>query len=161
MDINIYMNKHIKYLRYLLKHKWHVGKYCFQYGLYWQGIIHDFSKFFPSEWTGYVEYFFGERGLYGDRSEKTERDFEYAWNHHQKYNPHHWEYWLLGDYSGTSQKALEMPVKYAKEMIADWKGASVAKLGHANILSWYNNRKHLIELHSNTRKFVEKELGLC
>ena len=41
--------KYIKYLRYLIIHKFWVFIYCCQYGLYWRGIIHDLSKFLPSE----------------------------------------------------------------------------------------------------------------
>jgi hypothetical protein len=35
----------IKYLNYLLRHKWYVGIECFKKGLIWRGLVHDLSKF--------------------------------------------------------------------------------------------------------------------
>lgn len=47
-----------KYLRYLLRHRWFVMLACFREGLYWQGLIHDWSKFLPSEFLPYARYFY-------------------------------------------------------------------------------------------------------
>ena len=52
--------KYIKYLRYLIIHKFWVFIYCCQYGLYWRGIIHDLSKFLPSEFIPYANYFYNK-----------------------------------------------------------------------------------------------------
>lgn len=35
----------LKLIKRILTHKYYVAKYCFQIGLYWQGITHDLSKF--------------------------------------------------------------------------------------------------------------------
>lgn len=105
------MKKHLRYLKYVLRHKWFVFLYCLEYGLIWRGIKHDWSKFLPSEWFPYVEYFYGgkkeivpnvkvftEDGKLIPKT-KTPDDvqlaFDLAWNHHQKRNSHHWQYWLL------------------------------------------------------------------
>lgn len=40
-------------------HKYWVGYYCFKVGLYWQGIIHDLSKFSPVEFWESVKYYQG------------------------------------------------------------------------------------------------------
>ena len=32
----------LKLIKRILTHKYYVAKYCFQIGLYWQGITHDF-----------------------------------------------------------------------------------------------------------------------
>lgn len=34
----------LKLIKRILTHKYYVAKYCFQIGLYWQGITHDLSK---------------------------------------------------------------------------------------------------------------------
>lgn len=37
----------------ITKHRFLVMKYCFRCGLYWQGLIHDLSKYSPVEfWIG-------------------------------------------------------------------------------------------------------------
>lgn len=102
------MKKHLKYLKYLLVHKWYVMIECWKYGLIWRGIKHDWSKFLPSEWFPYVEYFYGEKEDTGRLVTKNgvlvpeflppvgaKVAFNEAWNHHQKRNRHHWQYWLL------------------------------------------------------------------
>lgn len=106
------MKAHLKYLNYIIRHKWFV----FVAGLktkapLWRLLIHDWSKFRPSEWGPYVEYFYGskpdptEDELINLLRELTrdgcEANFNVAWNHHQKRNPHHWQYWLLIEDSGS------------------------------------------------------------
>lgn len=102
---------HLAYLRYVLRHKLYVFQECLKYGLLWQGITHDWSKFLPSEWVAYAKYFYGTfryekiadiGGLYrsfgdsdADAKEYWEARFNEAWNHHQKRQPHHWQYWLI------------------------------------------------------------------
>jgi hypothetical protein len=54
------MSKHLKYLKYVLTHKWYVLLKCIELGIPWRGIVHDLSKFLPSEWSPYVEYFYGD-----------------------------------------------------------------------------------------------------
>ena len=36
---------YFKLLKRIIVHKFWVAYYCFQVGLYWQGLIHDLSKF--------------------------------------------------------------------------------------------------------------------
>lgn len=53
--------KHWYYLTYLLKHKWFV----FVAGRkvrapVWRLLVHDWSKFLPSEWGAYADHFYGE-----------------------------------------------------------------------------------------------------
>jgi len=39
--------RYLKYLKYLLRHKWFVMLECFKEGLFWLGLTHDLSKFSP------------------------------------------------------------------------------------------------------------------
>lgn len=101
--------KHLRYLKYVAIHKWHVFWACFWYGLIWRGLIHDWSKFLPSEWFPYAEYFYGEKVAHATEKvlkngefvplmitpEPVQRAFDVAWNYHQKRNSHHWQFWLL------------------------------------------------------------------
>lgn len=86
------MLRHFAYLTYVLRHKWYVFVACLEYGLIWRGIKHDWSKFLPSEWFPYARTFYKPDGT-GQYQPGTE--FDIAWNHHQKRNSHHWQYWLL------------------------------------------------------------------
>lgn len=80
--------------------------------------------------------------------------FDLAWNHHQKRNPHHWQYWLLTlDDGGTYP--VEMPERYMTEMVADWEGAGRAITGKIDVAGWYAKNQKKIQLHPRTRDFVE------
>ena len=104
----------LKYLWYVVQHKWFVMLECFKEGLYWQGIIHDLSKFSPAEFFSYALRFFYKTEDQ-ERLEKIRNAFFYAWLHHLHHNKHHWDHWIL------EGKPLKMPKKYVIEMICDWR----------------------------------------
>lgn len=148
------MNKHLKYLSYVIRHKWFV----FQQGRHlgvplWQLITHDWQKFTPEEWTPYVLSFYGA-WKYKERPEWLVAAFNSAWLHHQHYGPHHWQHWVLREDSGNTI-ALEMPEKFVREMVADWAGAGRAITGKIEIGTWYSNNREKMVLHPNTRQLVE------
>lgn len=103
------MRQHWQYLKYVIRHKWFVFLACLQYGLIWRGIKHDWTKFLPSEWGPYVQYFYGPKVAHPTKKKLKDGEFvpvmevpsdvqiafDHAWNHHQKRNSHHWQYWLL------------------------------------------------------------------
>lgn len=175
------MNSHWQYLKYVLRHKWFVFIYGREIGLpFWQLLIHDWTKFLPSEWFPYVDNFYGDdidsitrtewlrAGLpiIGDWEQFREKlvnsrqsRFESAWNHHQKRNPHHWQYWLLTMDTGA-EIVLEMPEKYRLEMLADWRGAGRAITGEDNTADWYLSNRDKMRLHPNTRSEIERYLGV-
>lgn len=116
------MNILIKCLRHfntITKHKWEVMKACFKCGLYWQGIVHDLSKYSFAEFFSSAKYFQGNSSPID--AEKSEKGYSYAWLHHRGRNPHHWEYWI--DNLSQGGKAVVIPYKYCMEMICDWIGA--------------------------------------
>lgn len=109
------MNKYLKYFKTICIHKWYVFIECCKQGIIWQGIIHDMSKFSPSEFIASARYFNGD---------KNDREYQYAWIHHKNHNKHHWQYWVDID-SETGEFILpNIPIKYMKEMYADMVGAS-------------------------------------
>lgn len=163
------MIKYWKYLKYVLRHKWFVFLYCLKYGLIWRGIVHDLSKFRPSEFIPYARNFYGsypdelsvpmlDVGYSGPFKSDIVAAFMVAWNHHQKRNDHHWQYWMLTWDRGNTE-LLPMPDKCRKEMIADWKGAGRA-LGKPDTMEWYLKNRLNIQLHPETRAWVELELGV-
>jgi hypothetical protein len=135
-------------------------------GLWWQGIIHDWHKFLPSEFIPYMNHFGdgiktgrNKTGYYKP-TDTGDKKFDDAWFLHQKRGPHHWQYWCLPD-EGEGLKVLEIPLKYRKEMIADWLGASRAQgftEGLISIKKWYVENQHKMQLEKVTRQWIEDKL---
>lgn len=154
----IYIIGYLQYLKYIIRHKYYVMIECFKYGLYWRGLIHDISKFLPSEFFPYVKYFYiNERfEKYKIEYNKIEDDkkFNYAWLFHIKRNPHHWQHWVLLEDEGNIIP-LDMPYKYIIEMICDWIGASKTQGYGNNIKEWYKKNKDKMKLSIKTRSLVE------
>ena len=158
--------KYIQYLQYVIRHKWFVMCECFKVGIYWQGLIHDISKLLPSEFLPYAEHFCGSKTGIGRGRDETgyykptdtgDEAFDFAWLLHQKRNKHHWQWWCLPEDEG-GLKVLEMPVKYRKEMLADWRGAGKA-LGTPSVNKWYKANKNRMSLGCDTREWVESLLA--
>jgi len=132
----------------------------------WQSLIHDLSKFLPVEFFPYARTFYDENGNkrdlrrqdggYDPNNSKDVTEFSHAWINHQR-NKHHWQAWIsIGD-SGNL-KAVEIPEKYVREMIADWVGAGLSYSGTKNPIRWYETNKDTIILHEKSRKLLEKLL---
>lgn len=141
-----------KYLKYVLRHKWYVFIECCKLGIPLRGLLHDLSKLLPSEFFPYARYFYGR--WIKERETEVNNAFDLAWLKHQKRNPHHWQYWLLEEDSG-SMKALGRHRKYTKEMVADWIGAGKAIHGKNDVRQWYEENKYIIVLDDVTRLYVE------
>lgn len=145
------MLKHWKYCKYVVRHKWFVLLMGLKLRVWWhQLLVHDWTKFTPWEWSAYVNHFY-------NRPKARKGAFECAWNHHLKWNKHHWQYWVLNRDDGRAPEAIEMPDRFVREMVADWAGAGLAQ-GRLDILDWYYTRAHNIILHPKTRKRVEELL---
>lgn len=110
------IQKFIGHTKTVLKHKKEVARICFKFGLYWQGIIHDFSKFSPIEFIPSVKYYQGNRSPI--EAEKEEKGYSMAWLHHKSRNKHHFWFWVDWN-SKQCQYPVRMPLKYVYEMIAD------------------------------------------
>jgi hypothetical protein len=160
------MGRHFQYAKYVFRHKWFVMLACFSRGLYWRGIVHDLSKFRPSEWFPYANFFYKPSG--SKNTKKNEAGYykptdtenaalDYAWLLHQKRNKHHWQWWCLPEDNGGI-KVLPMPRKYALEMYCDWIGA-----GRAQGVSdwycperWYEANKAKMKLHEDTVRMLQE-----
>lgn len=155
--------KHLKYLSYIFRHKWFVFIECCKLGIPFQGLIHDLSKFLPDEWFPYANYFYAnpfqpkrnKTGYYKPYDTGDEA-FDLAWLKHQKRNPHHWQYWILPKDDGGI-RIFPIPLKYVKEMLADWRGAGRAQ-GKPDTLAWYEANKDKMILHEETRGWIENSL---
>ena len=106
-------------------HRRLVRKYCFKLGLYRQGMMHDLSKYSPSEFIPGVKYYQdGHRSP--NNAQREDEGVSKAWLHHKGRNKHHFEYWIDYDVDGNSTilAGMKMPVKYVAEMFCDRVAAS-------------------------------------
>ena len=149
------MTKYLKYMQYIIRHKWFVFKECWKMGIIWRGITHDLSKLRPSEFIPYAKYFYGTPKEV--ESATVKKMFDIAWLLHQRRNPHHWQYWLLREDEGDL-KIIEMPEKYWKEMVCDWVGANQAITGERKYMEWYERNKEDIRLGPITAELVEEAM---
>lgn len=148
------MRPHLRYLSYVLRHKWFVLVAGLRVGApLWRLMIHDWSKFTPAEWGPYVASFYGP-WKYNERPAEVVEAFDRAWLHHQHANPHHWQHWVLREDSGAI-KLLRMPPPLVHEMVADWMGAGRAITGRWEVSEWYVKNRNVIQLHPDTRATVE------
>lgn len=145
-------------------HKRLVMRHCFQMGLYKQGILHDMSKYSPTEfWVG-VKYFQGDRSP--NNAEREANGVSLAWLHHKGRNKHHLEYWI--DYTlegdGSPMGGMEMPVKYVCEMFADRIAASKTYQKDAytdrSPLEYYRKSFDHYMIHPKTAKLLEEMLTM-
>jgi len=144
---------YLRYLRTVLRHKWFVFLECKKEHILLRGIMHDMSKFRPSEFIVYARYFEG-----GKRTLSTRYDLAFAWLLHQRRNRHHWQWWVLYQDDGTIE-AMSMDEASRVEMICDWRGAARC-YGGASAEEWYWLNKDNMLLNSETREYVERRLGL-
>lgn len=150
------MWKAIQHLKTITYHKYLVMKGCFAVGLYRQGIMHDLSKYVPSEFLVGVKYYQGDRSP--NNAEREDIGYSSAWLHHKGRNKHHYEYWI--DYSSREIEGgmvpAPMPVKYVVEMVMDRIAASKVYLGDrytdASPLTYLNQGKNVNLMHPKTYK---------
>ena len=111
-------------------HKILVMRGCFQVGLIRQGLLHDRSKYSPTEFIVGCRYYQGN--MSPNNAEREAVGYSSAWLHHKGRNKHHLEYWIdygVGD-GRDGQKThrgicgMKMPIKYVAEMYVDRVSAS-------------------------------------
>lgn len=108
----------ILHFKTITKHRHLVMRYCFRLGLYRQGLLHDLSKYGPTEFLLGCRYYLGYRSP--NDAERADKGYSEAWMHHKGRNKHHPEYWT--DFSPSGEDvifAAEMPKRYVAEMFCD------------------------------------------
>lgn len=104
------------------RHRNMVMKHCFKAGIIKRGLLHDLSKFSPTEFRAGVKYYQGNRSP--NEREREIGGYSTAWLHHKGRNRHHFEYWT--DYSIKTKKLMPVPMpdEYLYEMFCDRVAAS-------------------------------------
>ena len=116
-----------KHLHTVNKHRFKVFIHATKAGIFFQGLVHDLSKYHPTEFFIGVKYYQGTRSP--NDAEREEKGMSTAWIHHKGRNKHHFEYWNDLDMKDHVYKSVKMPIKYVKEMFCDRVAASKIYLG--------------------------------
>lgn len=154
-----------KHFRTITHHRHLVLKGCFELGLYKQGLLHDLSKYMPSEFLVGCKYYQGT--MSPNNAERMDLGYSSAWLHHKGRNKHHMEYWIdYGVACGENGRqehrgicGMKMPIRYVVEMYVDRISASKnylkEKYTDRRPLDYYlNGRKYYI-LHEDTKALLE------
>ena len=138
-------------------HRWLVRQGCFKVGLYWQGLIHDLSKYSPTEfWIG-ARYYQGNRSP--NAAEREDKGFSEAWMHHKGRNRHHYEYWTDMNKVTRFYESVPMPRKYLAEQVMDRRAACIVYQGKdytpGSALAYFMKSRERELMHPKTRQEME------
>ena len=151
------------HLHTINKHKRMVMKHCFKLGLYKRGLLHDLSKYSPTEFLVGVKYYRGD--VSPNNVQREVEGVASAWMHHKGRNKHHYEYWI--DYKKDAEcelAGMKMPLEYVLEMFCDRVAASKVynkeKYTPKAPLAYYKRGEGKYLMHSETAGLLEKLLTM-
>ncbi len=160
-----YVYRFIKHFITITRHRMLVCEGCFKLGLYYQGLVHDLSKYSPSEFLVGVKYFQGTRSP--NNAEREDIGYSSAWLHHKGRNKHHYEYWIdyntRGEFPGEDVLIpVDMPDRYLAEMVVDRIAASKVYKGKDYTddasLKYFLSGIEVVPMHPNTKKRLYRYL---
>lgn len=101
------------HIKLVTVHRHRVFINCARCGIPFRGLVHDLSKFSPTEFIESVRFYQGDRSPIG--ACRRTLGVSHAWLHHKGRNKHHPEYW----YDPECKTLPVMPYKYAVECVCD------------------------------------------
>lgn len=153
----MYLKNVIKHFGLITHHKWVVFKLCCKIGEPWRGLVHDMSKYFPTEFIESSKYYTGKHSPISEA--KRENGYSKAWLHHKGRNKHHSEYWID---ENAPDKMPIIPYKYAAEMVCDKLAAGMVYQGKNFTkeyeLEYWLKEKEKMKINPKTEKFVTEVL---
>lgn len=155
--------KAIRHFITITHHKILVMHGCFRIGLYKQGLLHDMSKYSPTEFLVGCRYYKGY--MSPNNAERADRGYSSAWLHHKGRNKHHLEYWIDyavsngDDKAHTKMEGMKMPIRYVCEMFIDRVSASKnyqkEKYTDKSALEYYEKSVDHYMIHPDTKAMLE------
>ena len=143
-----------KHFKTITWHRWLVRGGCFRVGLYWRGLVHDLSKYSPTELFVGARYFQGNRSP--NAAERDEKGYSSAWMHHKGRNRHHYEYWTDMNTKTGRYESLPMPRKFLVEMVMDRRAACMTYQGKnytdGSALAYFEKSLEKPLMHPQTQK---------
>ena len=147
------------HLKTILTHKKYVYIYCNRCGMPWVGLMHDMSKFSPTEFITNVKY--TTKGLSPIIKKKQICGYSEPWMHHKAHNPHHYEYWT--DDFDEGGFCVRIPFRYTIEMMCDYLGANMAynngDSSYQAELNWWKEARNKRNMHPDNIEFLDRVFG--
>lgn len=146
----------------ITKHRNKVIYHCAKCGILWRGLLHDLSKYSPTEFIPGAKYYVGTRSP--NELEREENGYSSAWLHHKGRNKHHFEYWT--DYNMTERRVMpvKMPFIFVVEMFCDRVAASKIYQGDKytdnHPIDYFLRGKKTRSIHSETSDLLEGLLAM-
>lgn len=145
----------LEHLKVVMRHRRWVRHFCFKAHLYRQGLMHDLSKYNPTEFIESVKYFVGTSSPID--ACKKDKGYSAAWMHHKSHNKHHREYWTDNYDKGTT--CVKMPWRYALECFCDFLGAGKAynpkKFTPKLEFDWWKQNRLNMKINLDTRMLLD------
>ena len=142
-----------RHIKTVMTHKFYVFIFACKAGIPFRGLVHDMSKFSPSEFFESVKYYQGNGSLIS--AAKKENGYSKAWLHHKGRNKHHWQYWYD---SQTYDKTPIIPYKYTVEMICDTLAAGKTYKGNnwtkEYQLSYWNKERKTVKMNDKIQNIL-------
>ena len=146
-----------QHFKTITRHRFVVMAGCFRVGLYWQGLIHDLSKYSPAEFLVGAKYYQGVRSP--NAAEREKKGYSEAWMHHKGRNRHHYEYWTDMNMEKRVYESVPMPRKYLVEQIMDRRAACMVYQGKAytdgSALAYFMKSRERELMHPKNRRELE------
>lgn len=142
----------------IMTHRKYVRQMCWKFGLYWQGLVHDLSKYSPREFSIYKYYTDGSCSPHANARKVL--GYSPSWMYHKNKNKHQWEFWL-DNQDGADWVPVKIPYKYLIEMCCDMTGASKAYSKNVEwkpsilVAYWFNNCKGQRLMHKDSEYLLE------
>jgi hypothetical protein len=143
------IGKAIKHFHTINKHRFLVFRLCLKCGIGWQGLLHDLSKYSPTEFFEAVKYYTGDKSPNANCIKQN--GYSLAWLHHKGRNKHHHEYWY--DYYAIDKTPI-IPYKYVAEMICDNLAAGIIYNGK----NWTPNIQYEYWLKRKDKYMINKHV---
>lgn len=145
----------VKHFVLVTKHRWLVFKLCARIGIPYRGLIHDLSKYSPTEFFESVKYFNGSKSPI--LLCKQDKGYSDAWLHHKGRNKHHTEYWV--DINAKNKTPI-IPYKFTAEMICDKLAACITYNGKNykpdSMIKYWEVEREMIQINMQVSQLLTK-----
>ena len=147
----------IRHLCVITRHRHCVIAHGFRAGIGLQSLLHDLSKYSPTEFWNGAKFYQGTRSP--NNAEREKKGYSEAWMHHKGRNRHHYEYWTDVSKETGQYESLTMPRKYLVEMVMDRRAACLTYEGvdytDGSALRYFRESAERNRMHPKTRQELD------
>ena len=150
----------IKHFITITQHRHKVIAHALRAGIGMQGLLHDLSKYSPTEFFAGAKYYQGNRSP--GEAQREDVGYSEMWLHHQGRNKHHYEYWFDYVPAARAYGPVKMPVRYIAEMFCDRMAACKTyqkeKYTDRSALEYFMRGQARTRMHPETAALLESWL---